>query len=145
MGQALGWRRDPADERIHILRETPLRQVIAHVRRTLGVDGGLRVIGDPDMPIRRVLVAPGTAEAVSLAKAMPRVDALLSGDLREWELVEYVADSREAGHPKALIATGRILSEQPGMAECAAWLRAPLKGVRIETLATRDPYWRLPA
>ncbi len=145
LGQALGWRRDADDPRIHHVPQTPLRGVIAQVRRALGADGGLRAIGDPDLPIRRVLLAAGTVDAVATVGAMPRVAALLAGDLREWELVEYVRDSADAGHPKALIAAGRILSEAPGLAQTAAWLRAPLGGLRIETLAARDPYWRLPA
>ena len=92
----------------------------------------------------RVLVAPGRIDPVAVVKRLPDVDVLLAGDLREWELVEYFHDSWETPRPKALIAVGRILSEQPGMFALTSWLR-PIAGVPVRSLLVEDPYWRLPA
>ena len=116
---------------------------LAH--RRLAVTGGLRTIGTPDMRIASVLVVSGTARGVPTIQAMAGADALLTGDLREWEIVEYIHDSAEAGHPKALVAVGRILSEQPFVERCGAALRRSIPRLRIRVPAASDPFWRVQA
>ena len=56
-------------------------------------------------------------------KNLPQADVILSGEPREWEAVEYVFDTAAAGQPRGMIAVGRLVSEEPGMRACAAWLR----------------------
>ncbi len=53
---------------------------------------------------------------------LPEVDAIVAGEVREWESVEYARDLVAAGRKKALILIGRVLSEDPGMRVCADWL-----------------------
>ena len=52
-----------------------------------------------------------------------------------------VLDAREAGAAKALISVGRIVSEEPGMRACAAWIRTLVPGMRVEALPVSDPFW----
>ena len=54
---------------------------------------------------------------------LPNVDAIVAGEVREWESVEYVRDKVFAGEKKGLILVGRVVSEEPGMAICADWLK----------------------
>jgi hypothetical protein len=56
--------------------------------------------------------------------------------------VPYIADSRAAGHPKGLVALGRILSEQPGVRALAAALRAAHPALPISFADHTDPFWR---
>ena len=146
IAQAMAWQRYrvPNADGTFAIPGTSLKALAAAVKRRLGVNGGMRVIGRGDMPVRRVLVVPGRIDPVAVVKLLPEVDVLLAGDLREWELVEYFHDSWETPRPKALIAVGRILSEQPGMAAVASWLR-PIAGVPVRPILVADPYWRLPA
>jgi len=146
VAETMGWQRhrDPADDRIFTLPRTTLRALAQTIKRRMGVNGGMRLIGRHDMPVRRVLVVPGRIDPGAVVKLLPQVDVLIAGDLREWELVEYFHDSWEAGQPKALIALGRILSEQPGMLAAASWLR-PIVGLPVKPILVEDPYWRLPA
>jgi len=116
---------------------------LAHAR--LGASGGLRFIGDPAMRLRSILIVPGTAEVVSTTQALRHADALLTGDVREWEVVTYINDSAEAGLPKALVATGRILSEQPLVERCALAVRNAFPGVPLRNLVEPDPFWRVQA
>lgn len=113
---------------------------LAHQR--LGVRGGLRIIGSSAMPVASVLVVPGTAPGTPTIQALRDVDALLTGDLREWEVVEYLHDSVEAGHPKALVAVGRILSEQPFVERCGATVRKWLPRLKLHVQPASDPFWR---
>jgi hypothetical protein len=116
---------------------------LAHDR--LGASGGLRFIGDPAMALNSVLVVPGTAEVVSTTQALRHAHALFTGDVREWEVVTYVHDSIDAGFPKALIATGRILSEQPFVERCALALRQAFPLVSLHAPPAADPFWRVQA
>jgi putative NIF3 family GTP cyclohydrolase 1 type 2 len=146
LARAMGWPQTAAsavDPRIYAIAPTTLRAMIGQAKQRLGVDGGLRYVGEPDMAVRRVLVIPGTAEVVSMVKATPQVDLVLTGDIREWEGVNYVYDSLQMAEKKALVAVGRYLSEQPGIAQAADWLRPALRGLPVETIAPKDPYWRL--
>ena len=54
---------------------------------------------------------------------LPNVDVIVAGEVREWETVEYVRDKVFAGEKKGLILVGRVVSEEPGMAICADWLK----------------------
>ncbi|WP_442681604.1 Nif3-like dinuclear metal center hexameric protein [Sphingomonas sp. ASY06-1R] len=116
---------------------------LAHAR--LDAEGGLRFIGDPAMRLSSILLVPGTAEVVSTTQALRHADALLTGDLREWELVEYVHDSAEAGIPKALVSTGRILSERPFLERCGQALERVFPHVRQHRPISSDPFWRVQA
>lgn len=111
----------------------------------LGAAGGLRFIGDPQMRVRAILLAPGTAEVVSCINGLKEADALLTGDLREWELVEYAHDSLETETPKALIAIGRILSERPFVARCRSSIAAAFPALNAQTDTPVDPFWRVQA
>jgi hypothetical protein len=116
---------------------------LAHSR--LGASGGLRFIGDPAMSLRSILIVPGTAEVVSTTRALRHANALLTGDVREWEVVTYIHDSIDAGLPKALVATGRILSEQPFLEHCALAVRHAFPAVPLHAPAQADPFWRVQA
>ena len=144
LADALGWtsRRDAKNERLYRIPATTLRAVAAHVRTRLQIRGGLRVIGGAGAPVERVVLSPGTTDLASTVASLRDADLILSGEPREWEAVEYVADTVTAGAPKLLMAVGRIVSEEPGMRACATWLRTLVREVPVEAIATGDPYWR---
>jgi hypothetical protein len=153
LADTLGWAklRTPENPLIYAIPSTTLRALAAHVSAGLGVrpperrrlgEGGMRVIGNPGMRIRRVFLSPGTTSLQATIDNLPKADLVLSGEPREWEAVEYVADTASAGRPKGMIAVGRVVSEEPGMLACAAWLRTIVTEIPIESIAVGDPYWR---
>jgi len=93
----------------------------------------------------RSIVAVATPGHTSNHLCFAVGDALLTGDVREWEVVTYINDSAEAGLPKALVATGRILSEQPLVERCALAVRNAFPGVPLRNLVEPDPFWRVQA
>jgi len=145
LAETLGWAalRSADNPLVYSIPSTTLGALTAHVRARLGVKGSLRVIGPPDLRIRRVLVSPGTTDMPGTVTNLPQADVILSGEPREWEAVEYVLDTASTGQPKGMIAVGRLVSEEPGMRACAAWLRTIITEVPVETIATVDPYWRI--
>ena len=144
LADTLGWGKLEAGAAapIYTVPSTTLGSLAAHVRTTLGVRGGMRIIGKTEMPIRRVLLSPGTTDLQTTISYLPQADVILSGEPREWEAVEYVFDTASADAARGMIAVGRSVSEEPGMRACAAWLRALVPEVPVEAIAVGDPYWR---
>lgn len=119
-----------------------LDALAADLKKKLGVRGGIRVVGDPQTEIRKVGLLTGTTPLAASLHTMPAVDAILAGEVREWESVEYAQDTVTAGIRKGMILLGRVVSEEPGMKLCAAWLRTFVGEVPVTFIATGDPYWR---
>jgi hypothetical protein len=143
----LGWTRYrvPGEHPIYRPPAMTLAALVKLAQARLAASGGLRFIGDPAMRLGSVLLVPGTSEVVSTIHGLARADALLTGDMREWEVVEYVHDSAEAGYPKALVSTGRILSEQPFVERCALAVDHAFPNLPLHSFLTADPFWRVQA
>ncbi len=138
LGQ-LGWA-DLADRAFVTLPE-PLTfgELIHHVTKSLGIESP-RVIGDPAMPVQTVgllVGAPGGRAQISL---LPHVNALIAGEVAEWETTEWVRDSITQGAPKGLIVAGHQRTEEAGMAYLAQWLRERQPSIPIWSVSSGDPF-----
>lgn len=122
--------------------EIRLEDLARQVKRRLGIRT-LRVVGDPDLKVRRVGFAPGAAGRERQIKALASddVQVLLVGESREWETVLYVVDAVGQGRPRGLILMGHDVSEELGMKECATWLKAFVPEVPIEHIPAGEPFW----
>jgi putative NIF3 family GTP cyclohydrolase 1 type 2 len=145
MVQALGWTSFQHQDvpSVFTLPETTLAGLAATIRQRLDAKT-LRVIGDPDMKVTKIGLAPGFGGFGSNRKLFKRddVQVLVIGEAHEWETIEYAADASAAGLPKALIAIGHIPSEQAGMEECARWLRTFVTEVPVDFVPAKDPFWQ---
>jgi putative NIF3 family GTP cyclohydrolase 1 type 2 len=141
---ALGWAKHPAGSTAGHVRvpAVTLEDLAGDVKAKLGVRGGMRVIGNPRARLQTIAVLPGTVAIQAALANLPQVDALIAGEIREWESSEYVRDAITAGRDKALILLGRTLSEDPGMKLCAQWVQAILPEAPVRWLPAGDPYWR---
>lgn len=144
IGDVMGWPQAQADgEAItYTIAAATLDALARDVRTKLGVRGGLRVVGDPATRISRVALLPGSTPITASLAALPGVDAIIAGEVREWESTEYVRDVVHAGGRKGLILVGRIVSEDAGMRVCAKWLETIVPEVPVRHLTAGDPYWR---
>lgn len=145
MARELGWEKnaDPQNPRMFTFPATPLARFAGDMETKLKIRT-MRVVGDPNLPVRRVLASWGN---VSLMPGIPflsrpDVDVLVVGETREWELVEYAQDSIASGQKKALIVLGHVVSEQAGMKYCAEWLKEFITEVPIEFIPAAEPFWR---
>jgi putative NIF3 family GTP cyclohydrolase 1 type 2 len=102
----------------------------------------MRIVGNWQMRVRRIGFLPGSVPIQTTMKVLPGVDALIAGEIREWESSEYARDMVSEGLPRALILLGRTLSEDPGMKACAQWLATVVPDVRCRWMPVGDPYWR---
>jgi putative NIF3 family GTP cyclohydrolase 1 type 2 len=145
---ALGWEKYQSRDNpyLFVLPEISVEKLAADVARRLDTPV-LRVVGNPEMKVTRIALSPGAAGFVRETDALEtdNVEVLLVGETREWETVEYVADAATEGRRKALIVIGHVPSEQPGMEECTRWLKTFVKGVPVEFVATKQPFWMVGA
>jgi putative NIF3 family GTP cyclohydrolase 1 type 2 len=144
MIDALGWtkyRMSDNAERVTVPAVT-LDSLIEDVRKKLNARGGMRVVGNPQLRIRRIGLLPGTVPIQTTLQLLPEVDALIAGEIREWESSEYARDMATEGRDTALILLGRSLSEDNGMNVCAQWLATIIPEVRCRWMPAGDPYWR---
>ena len=144
LGGALGWTRnrasdDPARLTVPALS---LEALASRVKARLDARGGIRVVGRPQTGVRIIGLLPGTKSIQDVVAVLPQVDAIIAGEIREWESSEYARDVANAGLGKGLILTGRSLSEEAGMRVCADWLRPIVPEVPVRWLPAGDPYWR---
>ncbi len=142
--EALGWSKLAAQDdptRVQV-PAVSIRDLVSSIKKQLGARGGIRVVGSADTMVKAVGVLPGSTPLKASLDLLPQVDALVAGEVREWESVEYARDTIAAGGRKALVLVGRVLSESPGMNACAAWLKTIVPGVPATLIAAGDPYWR---
>ena len=144
MIQELGWEKnvDQQNPRMYTFPETTLERFAREMETKLKIRT-MRVLGDPRLPVKRVLASWGN---VSLNPGIPffsrpDVDVLVVGETHEWELVEYAQDAISSGQKKALIVLGHVVSEQAGMKHCAEWLKGFIREVPIEFIAAPEPFW----
>jgi putative NIF3 family GTP cyclohydrolase 1 type 2 len=139
---AMGWKPSGTDLSRFEIAAVSLDSLAAAVKKRLNLRGGIRVIGDPQLRVQRIGLLPGSTPLAAALKLLPEVDAIVAGEVREWESVEYARDQVTEKHRKALILVGRIASEEPGMDMCAAWLKTFVSEVPVRHIAAGDPYWR---
>ena len=143
LSRKLGWEqyRSPASEFLYRIPETTLAELAGTIRRRLPAPT-LRVVGDSNLRVTKIVLVPGAAGFDRHRQAL-RQDAqvLVIGEAHEWETVEYVADAITAGQKKALIILGHVPSEQDGMEEFARWLGTIVKEVPIMFVPAADPFW----
>jgi putative NIF3 family GTP cyclohydrolase 1 type 2 len=145
MMRELGWEKyaDPQNPKSFTFPEIPLARLAREMETKLKIRT-MRVVGDPKLPVKRVIASWGNVSQMPGIPffARPDVDVLVIGETHEWELVEYAQDTIASGKKKALIVLGHVVSEQAGMKYCAEWLKEFIKEVPIEFIAAEEPFWR---
>jgi putative NIF3 family GTP cyclohydrolase 1 type 2 len=144
LAAALGWNafQVTGDPKRYDVPAQTVEALVGLLEEKLGARGGIRVVGDPKTSVKRIGLLPGSTPIKASLDLLPGVDAIVAGEVREWESVEYARDVVASGAKKALILVGRIVSEEPGMQACAAWLKTVVPGVPVRHIAAGDPYWR---
>ncbi|MGD0094630.1 MAG: Nif3-like dinuclear metal center hexameric protein [Planctomycetota bacterium] len=144
VARKLGWEKylQPGAGAVFALPETTLRSLAGELKAKLRATV-VRVVGQPQMKVRRVGMLPGASGAAGQIALLQRddVDVVLAGETPEWETVEYVRDAATAGKTKALILLGHANSEEPGMANCAEWLKSFIPEVPVAFVPAGDPFW----
>ncbi len=140
LARSLGWKPGPDPLRYEV--RSTLGGLAALLKKQLKARAGIRVVGDPKTAVRRVALLPGVSALAASMKILPDADVIIAGETREWESVEYAADTVASGQKKGLIMLGRVLSEDPGMNVCAQHIRTLVSEVPVRWIPAGDPFWR---
>ncbi len=144
LASALGWskHRLKNDDALYEIPQATAEATVAMIRGKLNLRAGLRTVGDRKATIRRVLLFPGSMTPATMWQRYSEVDMIVAGEVREWENTHYAADMFTAGEKRALVTTGRVVSEEPGMRLCGEWIKNVVKEVPSKWIGVGDPYWR---
>ena len=144
MAKLFGWKpvEGAARPPLYTMPETTLERVAADLKKRFALRS-LRVVGDPQMKITKAALVAGAAGADAQIRTLRRddVELLVVGETTEWETIPYVRDAVTQGRHKALILLGHVPSEEPGMENCARWLRTFVKEVPVEFVPAGEPFW----
>ena len=142
--RALQWKsfQDSSTPNLFAVPEITVAELAQQMKERLGIHV-VRVVGNPEMKATKVALAPGASGPQRHRALLARedVEVLAIGEVPEWETIEYVSDAVSEGKHKALVLLGHIPSEQPGMIDCADWLKTFIKEVPIGFVGTSEPFW----
>jgi len=101
----------------------------------------VRVAGPDDLICSRIWILPGAPPYQMEIGALGRedIDAVIVGEVNEWETPEYVRDAQAVGIPCGMIILGHVNSEESGMQWLAEWLRSQFPGISITHIPAGDP------
>ncbi|GAB5560120.1 MAG: hypothetical protein SynsKO_17670 [Synoicihabitans sp.] len=141
---ALGWGefQDSENPHLSVLPERTVRDLVSELKQAWKIEDPVKVVGDLNTRVSRVGIVPGAygGKAQIGFTQECNFDALIVGEVHEWETPEYYRDSAAAGRPRALIVTGHAVSESLGMAWLADWLALEFSNVAVQFVATPDPF-----
>lgn len=149
LNEALGWQSyasDPTQPFLYELPPTRVGELADLLKARLNVAVS-QIVGDPDMPVRRVGFLIGGASLGLGSDQWPmelmhreNLDLAICGEIYEWTLVAYARDAAQLGLPKALIILGHNRTEEAGMQYLPGWLAPLLPGVRVEFVEAGEPF-----
>jgi len=122
----------------YAIPETRLEDLAKELQTKLKMTS-LRIVGDPELKVTRVGSAGHyIGQCMAL---LPRLDAIMVFECREWEGAEYVRDAIASGQKKALLQMPHEGGEEMGMDECAQWLQTFVSEVPVKFIPSGDPFW----
>lgn len=142
MTAGAGWNTELAGRfcAVATIAPTPLAVLATQLKEQLGT-AVVRVTGPDDLICRRVGLAIGALPGKMAIANLRRddVDAIICGEVREWETCEYLRDAAFFGRPKGMLVVGHATNEEDGMAYLVGWLRPLVPGVTIAHVPCDDP------
>ncbi len=141
LADVVGFKRSETNPRLFEIPTTTLEKLGRDIQSRLHARA-IRVLGKPETKISLIALNPGFANLMGAVRSLGQADLIIAGEAREREGVEYTFDAVASGQNKAMILLGHAVSEDPGMAECAKWLKGFLPGMPVEFMAAGEPFWR---
>lgn len=124
------------------LPEISLRNIVLDIQNRLNIHS-LRVIGNPDIKIKKAVLTHGMFQFSELKEILKdaEVDLIVITEGVEWESIEYFRDLITWGKDKCMIILGREAVEDPGYGEVANWLTTFIPEISIEWISAHEPFW----
>ena len=139
--KAMGWDQYKVDGDLSTfdIPPTTLGALARTLVETLNNTQSVRVVGDPNLPVRRVGRGGHPLDANMLA--LPKVDCIIVSEAREYDSFEYVRDAIRTGARKGAIFISHQSGEDEGMNEFASWSQPFLPEIPVRYIPTGDEFW----
>jgi putative NIF3 family GTP cyclohydrolase 1 type 2 len=119
-----------------------LEALAVQLKKVLRTRASIRVVGDRTIRVQKIGLVPGYSPIQASVAMLPTVDALIVGEVQEWEGATYAQDVAFSGVKKGFISIGRVVNEATGMQVCGEWLKTLVPEVPVRFISAGDPYWR---
>lgn len=143
MVNMLGWEEYVLNDRLDqfLLPMTTLENLLMHLKEVFP-ENAFHVIGDPDLKVSKVRLAPGAPGSNYHLRLLGQTDieVLIAGEVPQWETYEYARDAVDQGRNKAVIFIGHANSEEAGMEYCAEWLKGFIGHVPVAFIKSGPSY-----
>lgn len=105
---------------------------------------GLRIIGNPNMKVKRLLIAEhimgGDNDTIQKIES-EGIDALITLELIDYTVSEYIRDANASGTPKVIFSVGHFNLEEFGMAYMVNYLPGLFdKTIQVAFVQSGDSY-----
>lgn len=126
--------------------ETSLRELASFYKTKLCMNG-VRIVGSPEMRVKRVGVlvgggGQGLGNPLNPMKIMEErnLQVLVCGEVLELFLAPYIRDMETLGYDRALLVLGHERSEECGMKYLGEWMQPFLQGTPVTFVDSKDPF-----
>lgn len=102
---------------------------------------GIRLIAKPELTVSRVAIGTGMLSPADIAGMLtdPAVDAVIGGEVVEWEGGPYFEDVIGSGRKAGLMLLGFASSREPLADSLASWVAEVVTDVPVTTVHDIDP------
>ena len=107
----------------------------------------VRVVGTPDMPIKRVSIlvgggSQGLGDPLNPIKIMEAkdIDVIVCGEIMELLTAPYIHEMQLLGYNRSMLILGHERSEEAGMKHLVEWLEPILPGLPVHFLDAKEPF-----
>lgn len=112
---------------------TTARNIAQHLIAKLHLNG-CRIEGDLDTPVRKAIIPLhnlGDANEIINLINQEKIDCVLTMEMIDFTLAEYIRDSNMLGLNKAIVQIGHFNTEEAGMHYMQKWLPEAIKNTEI--------------
>lgn len=121
--------------RVADLKETmTLKECCEFVKEQFALPN-VKVFGNPDMPVRRIAVSPGSGKSVIRAALEKEADVLITGDIDHHEGIDAVAQGM------AVMDAGHYGIEHIFIEDMRRFCRENMLQAEVKTAQIRHPFW----
>ncbi len=123
---------------------TTVKTIAQHLIATLHLNG-CRIEGSPDTPVKKAILPFhnfGDANELITKLDQDSIDCVLTMEMIDFTLAEYIRDSSILGLNKAIVQIGHFNTEEAGMQYMAEWLPNVIAGsnIKVEYIQSGDMY-----
>ena len=128
-------------DKVRIRLNTPMtpRELAAHIEKNVGIKH-IRIAGAADSPCTKITGMFGTPGGIEQELRSDDCEVVMTGEVCEWALAEWVRQAAQMGHKKALLVLGHLGSERDGMRLVADILKEKLPEIPTEYIESGEVY-----